>query len=309
MHFAQAEGPRGFIWRYALAYILATALMGGIAFWLFQPLLGLIWNAIFQAAQGTSESEIEAIFTREITLMVGRIVFGYIAMMLLGILFWAVFEAAIQRRYVREDGFRIGLGADEIRVFVVGLMWLVFGIVSYILTGIVAAVLMGILLSISNNWMALGIGFPAVFLASALAWAYFAVRLSPASAMTVRDRRIQFLNAWGATRGRVLPLFFAVVVLAVICWIIFMIFYTLGAAALIGTFVAVIGNPEVIEQNPARVFQFILTGQFIAPFIGFYVVILLIQGICFYIWSGPAALAAKTDLRGGGTAQAPDVVL
>ena len=40
---------------------------------------------------------------------------------------------------------------------------------------------------------------------------------------------------------------------------------------------------------------------------GFYFVMLILQGILFYVWAGPAALAAKTDPRGGGVAQAPDV--
>jgi len=83
----------------------------------------------------------------------------------------------------------------------------------------------------------------------------------------------------------------------------------IGAAALFATFFAMIGDVSRLDENPEQIFSLILNGGILYPFIGFYVVMLLFQGLVFYIWAGPAALAAKTDPRGGGTAQAPDAFI
>jgi hypothetical protein len=307
MHFAQTDGPRGFLWKYALTYLAATVLMAGIAYLLFQPVAGALFDAMVKAAQGAGDSEIEATLTRELTSLAGRIVMSYISLLILGALFWAVFEASIQRRYVREEGFRIGLGGDELRLLVVGLLWVMFMIASFILTMILTAVLAGFLTISTDQPVVLGVGVPAIALLPAMAWVYFAVRLAPASAMTIRDRKIHFLGAWGATKRRAIPLFFSYLVLSIVFWVVFIIAYMAGAAAMVGTFFAMAGDPQALENDPVRLIGYIMQGRFLFPLIGFYAVMLLMQGLFFYVWSGPAALAAKTDPRGGGITQAPDV--
>ena len=52
LHFAQARGPGGFIWKYALSYLIAVLLMGGLAYLLFQPLIGLFTDVLLQVARG-----------------------------------------------------------------------------------------------------------------------------------------------------------------------------------------------------------------------------------------------------------------
>ena len=117
LHFAQARGPGGFIWKYALSYLIAVLLMGGLAYLLFQPLIGLFTDVLLQVARGAmTGDDVEVVITREITGMAGRIIFSYIGLLLLTALVWSMFEAAIQRRYVREEGFSIGVGADEFRL-------------------------------------------------------------------------------------------------------------------------------------------------------------------------------------------------
>jgi|TARA_B100000678_G_scaffold68417_1_gene56128 hypothetical protein len=308
-HFARASGPGGFIWKYALTYLAGVTLMAGLAYFLFQPLIKVAFDTALRAAQGLiAGEEVEIILTREVTGMVGRIAFSWILLIILGVLFWVVFEAAIHRRYVREEGFRLSLGGDELRLLLVGLLWFVFFIISYLLSLILAGILIAIFVTIGDGeTFFLGLGFPAVFLVTGLAWAYVAVRLSPASALTVRDRRVHFFHAWGASRGRVLPLFFAYAILAVAFWFIFTIAYSAGAAALVATLMSNFNDIDQMEANPAEVLMFFLKAEFLAPAIGTYVVLLMLQGLFFYVWAGPAGLAAKTDPRGGGTAQAPDV--
>ena len=64
-----------------------------------------------------------------------------------------------------------------------------------------------------------------------------------------------------------------------------------------------VGDLNSLEDNPEEIFLLLLDGTLIYPFLGFYFVMLILQGILFYVWAGPAALAAKTDPRGGGVAQ------
>ena len=309
LHFAQARGPGGFIWKYALAYLLAVLLMGGLAYVLFQPLIGLFTNVLLQVAQeAMSGDDIEVVMTREISGMAGRIVFSYIGLLLLTALVWSMFEAAIQRRYVREEGFSIGIGADEFRLLLVALMWLLFNIVGYLASAIIAAILGAVIMGLGGGEnFALGFSFPIVFLLAAFGWLYCTIRLAPAAGLTIRDSRLQFLNAWGASRGRFLPLFFAYVFLGIIFWIVFTVLYSGGAAATFSIFMANFGSIEQIEANPAELIFFVLQGRFIASVVGIYAVLLTINGLLAYVWAGPASLAAKTDPRGGGIAQAPDV--
>jgi hypothetical protein len=248
------------------------------------------------------------VLTREISGMAGRIVFSYIGLLLLTALVWSMFEAAIQRRYVREEGFSIGIGADEFRLLLVALMWFLFNIVGYLASAIIAGLLGAMIMSIGGGeTYALGFSVPIVFLLAAFGWLYCTVRLSPAAGLTVRDKRLQFLNAWGASRGRFLPLFFAYVFLGIIFWIVFTVLYSGGAAATFSIFMANFGSIEQIEANPAELIFFVLQGRFIASVVGIYAVLLTINGLLAYVWAGPASLAAKTDPRGGGIAQAPDV--
>ena len=169
LHFAQARGPGGFIWKYALSYLIAVLLMGGLAYLLFQPLIGLFTDVLLQVARGAmTGDDVEVVITREITGMAGRIIFSYIGLLLLTALVWSMFEAAIQRRYVREEGFSIGVGADEFRLLLVAVMWVLFNIVGYLASAIIAGILGAIIMSIGGGEnYALGFSFPIVFLLAA----------------------------------------------------------------------------------------------------------------------------------------------
>ena len=311
LHFARADGPGGFVWKYLLAYILATFLMVGIGYVLFSPLINIWWDVIGDVSRGMSESEMETILVRRVTEIVGWLVFSYILMLILGLVFWAIFEAAIQRRYVREEGFRIGLGGDELRLLVVGLIWAVFVIVCYFLSFLVGGLVAGLLFGAFNNAAFFGFGMFLSLLATWLVWAWLAIRLAPAAAMTIRDRKIAFFDAWGATRGRFWTLFGSYLVLAVLIFIVWTVMYMVIGA---GIAASVYANFAEIEQaqaqgDPAAMIAAILNFDIIGALLAGYVVIILMQGLLLYVWAGPAALAAKTDPRGGGVAQAPDAFL
>ena len=311
LHFARADGPGGFVWKYLLTYVLATLLMVGIGFVLFRPLISIWWDVVMDVSRGMSEAEMEAILVRRMTEIIGWVVFSYILMLLLGVVFWAIFEAAIQRRYVREEGFRLGFGGDELRLIVIGLMWAVFMVVAYILSLLVTGILSGLVFASmgggANSAAFLGLGFFLFMLMSWLVWAYFAIRLSPAAAMTIRDRKIAFFDAWGATRGRFWTLFGAFIVLAILIGLVWMFMYMIIGAGLGASVYANFAEIEQAQDDPVALIGALLTFDIVGTVLAAYVIMIVMQGLFLYVWAGPAALAAKTDPRGGGTAQAPDV--
>ncbi|MEQ8556674.1 MAG: hypothetical protein RIB03_00015 [Henriciella sp.] len=314
LHFAKTEGPRGFLWKYLLAYLFGALCLMAISYLLFRPLINMAMSAIFEIiSAGMSEPEadqmIEALVARRATEIAGWIVMGNISMLVLGVLFWAVFEAAVQRRLVRDEGFSLQIGADEFRLMLIGLIW--FGLA---VTGQIVSIIF-ILVSTASLVYALDNpagGAIAVLGCLALVsgiWIWIGVRLAPASAMTIRDGKIAFFDAWHATKGRFWPLFGAYVVLAIFIAVLsYFTFYVVGTSVAAAVMENIARFERAVEaQNPFALLSAILHFDILAPLIGGGVFWILMQGFFFYVWAGPAALAAKTDPRGGGVAQAPDV--
>lgn len=307
LHFARTEGPGGFVWKYLIAYAVGAVALAGIAYALFRPFFNMVIGVVMSAASSRNEAELEAILARRITEFAGWLVFSYLFLILLGILFWAVFEAAVQRRYVRDEGFRLQIGGDELRLLVVGLIWFVFMLACQIATFTVVTVATGSAMYALDDERLGAAVFAGIFFLTSLVWLWLVVRLAPASAMTIRDRRIKFFDAWGATRGRFWAMLGAYVVLAIIMW-----FAAVFTWFVIGTGVvsALAGQAAAFERasdNPLAVFNLIMSFDVLGPLAMGYLGVLLLQGFFIFMWAGPAALAAKTDPRGGGITQAPDV--
>lgn len=140
----------------------------------------------------------------------------YIAVSLLSLVLYAAYEAACLRWLVRgERGglFGLTLGADTWRVFACYFVWLALALGFAVL---VVGVYIG--LNAASNAvpvLRLGVVFLAALMPLALAALLFwgAVRLSPASAVSIAQRRFAFFDAWKATRQRFWELLGAFVIL------------------------------------------------------------------------------------------------
>ncbi|MEO0608290.1 MAG: hypothetical protein AAFY82_08655 [Pseudomonadota bacterium] len=202
-HFAKAEGPSGFLFKYLLAYGIGVIVMAVLSFFALEPLLAGYMRAFAAIVQGASEPEIQRLLTETIVGDLGRLGLGYLFMLVIYAAFWASLESAVLRRYVREEGFSLGWGGDEWRMLAIGLIWIAAIIVAYLAMIIGMLVLVAPVAMIVQDNPALGILWTtAVIIALGCVWIYFAVKLSPAGAVTVRDRKITFFGAWGATNGR-----------------------------------------------------------------------------------------------------------
>ncbi|MEL6860208.1 MAG: hypothetical protein AAGL11_00080 [Pseudomonadota bacterium] len=299
-HFARAEGPSGFIPKYLLTYAIGVALIGALSFFALQPLIDGYIQAFAMIAQGASEARVAREIEDVLANNLGRIGLGYLAIMLAYAVFWAMMESAVLRRYVREEGFSIGWGGDEWRMLAVGLMWLVAFIVAYIAFVIAVAIAMVPLASsVQNDPGPIILIVVALVLALMFAWAFVAVKLSPAGAMTIRDRSVTFFGAWGATKGRFWPMLGAFVILGLILYVGILILYFIGAFAVMGS---VMGNVNVSngEVDPNDVIAAFSSPAVWGPIALIYFMMLVYQGVWQYAWAGVPSLAAKTDPRTGG---------
>ena len=309
LHFARSDGPGGFLWKYLASYLAVAVCLTALSYALFQPLFGIWFSILVEAMGGASDAEIEAILARRAVEIVGWIVFGYLLMLILGVMFWAVFEAAAQRRLVRDEGFSLRIGGDEFRLILVGLIWVGLGLAAQIFSIIFIAISTASLVYALDNP---GGGAIAVLLCMALLtglWIWIGVRLAPASAMTVRDGRVTFFDAWNVTRGRFWTLLGSYLVLAIIVvTMATLTWYFIGT----GVAAAIMANIERFQtaidaENPLMLLSALMQFDILAPIIGGWMFWVMVQGPITFMWAGPAALAAKTDPRGGGVAQAPDV--
>ena len=307
LHFAKADGPRGFLWKYLASYACLAISIALLGYVLFRPFLTIWFEMLVDYSSALSEAEREVILMRRVTEIAGRLVFSQLLLMLLGVLFWAVFEAALQRRYVREEGFRLRLGGDEFRLILVGLIWMICGaaasVVSLFLIGASTA---SLVMALDNP---VG-GALVIMLAGSMIgffWLWIVIRLAPASAMTVRDRKLSFFNAWGATRGRFWSLLGAYIILAIIVFFIVTVAYFILGTAVAASIWANMERFVAAQDNPLALFNAVMQFDILGPLILSWVGWIMLQGLIQYMWAGPAALAAKTDPRGGGVAQAPEV--
>lgn len=294
MHFVRTEAPGGFFWKFLLAYVLLYGVIAAILFAVVGgPFLTMMQMSIENPGRQMSDEEaMQFLGAMGLLYLVALPLFGLV---------WAMLEASLQRRYVRLEGFSLRIGGDELRVLAVGLFWILLFIGLYIAMVIVIAIPIGILAAASGGnaggAVAAGIlGFVA-FIAGFGGMIFVMIRLSPAAAITVRDRKITFFGAWGATKNRFWPLLGAFFIMFLVAMLAYAAIQIVMGAAMAG---AMISNAEALESGDvAAVFTSpgMLFGFGIAM-IGY----VFIQAGVQFVAAGIPAHAANTDPRGGGLA-------
>lgn len=299
-HFARTDGPPGFLPKYLAAYAIGIVIIAVISFFLLQPLFAAYMQMFTMVAQGASESQIERMFGEALLGNFGRLGLGYLLMLLVYAAFWAMMESAVLRRYVREEGFSIGWGADEWRMLAVGLIWMVAFMVAYLVFILATVVLIAPLGAVSDGGVALlGLWMFVVVFALLFVWLFLAVKLSPAGAMTIRDQKVTFFSAWGASKGRFWPMLGAFVVLGLILYVAIIVLYMIGAFTVFG---AVMSGVDLNsgEADPDQMMAAFSSPGLWIPIAVMYFAVLVYQGFWQYAWAGIPSLVATTDPRTGG---------
>jgi hypothetical protein len=284
-HFNKTEGPKGFLWKFALAYALCAIVVQGLSMYLMAPLYGAAFNPVVME----DPDMMDQVMLKNI----GRFALAYLVAMVTGILLWMMFEASSQRRYMRAEGFSLKLGADEGRLLVVGLFWIGLMILLYI--GMFVLMMVPMIIGAvagSDGAMAAGAVAVIVMLAYVVFAIWVTVRFSPAAAMTIRDRKIRFGSAWRVTKGKVWTLIGSWLVLALIMMAIIFVLYLVFAVTAVLSLMPVMQSGS---DDPADVLAAFASPGFIIPVIIFGLVYMGLAGVMMHVFGGPAALAAKTD--------------
>ena len=287
-HFTRVPNPVGFFWKFALAYILVY----GAVFAIVAMIIGPAYLRLFQL---TAENP-DTADPGEVMALMAPIFGGYALATPLILLAWSILEASIQRKYMRHGGFSVGLGADELRIFVVGLL---FGLVLlglYLLAGAIVSVpIVMIALASSSGGDASGaalamvIAIPLFFIMACFIL-FVMVRLSPATALTIRDRKIRFTSAWAVSKGHFWQIFGALLVIGIASGIASQTVQSVLMFGMMGTFFA---NAEAIESGD---FSGLLTSPALwlsLSMIMFFSI--LISAASHFVGAGVPALAARTD--------------
>ena len=130
-----------------------------------------------------------------------------------------------------------------------------------------------------------------------LAYMIFALwlcaRFSPAAALTVRDRKIQFGQAWRVTRGKAWTIVGSWIVLGLILSVVFFVIYLIFVVAIVASLMPMISGLE--SEDPSVVFRALFAPGVLIPGALLLVAMVFLQACGMHIYSGPAALAARTD--------------
>lgn len=291
-HFLRTEGPRGFLLRFALVYAALSLILQLFSLWTQAPVYG-----IYVRAFAENDGDISP-YMDELTAASAGANLASMALLPVSLALWVLFEAASQRRYIRSDGFSLRLGADEGRLAIVGLIWCALLIAGYlalaigaVIPGLIVGAIAGAAVGVVTGALVFVIGLVAAL------WLY--ARLSPASALTIRDNQIRFFEAWNVTKGcgwrlagSYLLLFFGFMILTLVLY-----------AVLIGAAVALVY--PVIEGTPSgQVGDAVLAavGQpsFWAPMTLLLIPVLMIQSTLGHALGGPAALVVRRRTAQGG---------
>ncbi|MCI4644969.1 MAG: hypothetical protein MRY64_09320 [Hyphomonadaceae bacterium] len=297
-HFSKTPSPARFIIKFTLAY----ALFYGLAFALIGALIGPAYIRLFEVMANSPMGEPDP---DEVMGILGPILGGYALAFPLMLLVWAMLEGCVQRQYVRDRGFTLALGGDEWRLIVVGLLYGLVFFALYIGFAIVVFVPVGIIgaaaASGGGDGAAVLAGLVAVVLgiAAFCAMIFIMVRLSPAAAMTVRDRKIQFAAAWGASKGRFWQMFGAYAVIYIVSAIAGQVLQLVLVFGLMG---AIIPNVQALEAGD---FSGVVTSPTLWISLGLMLIgYAVLYAATHFVSAGVPALVAKTDPNWAGDGSA-----
>lgn len=290
-HFTKTGGPRGFLLPFMLSYAALGLVSQAMSLWIQRDVYAVYVRMVIEGGDITS-------YTDELNRASMQANLGTLLMLPVAFLFWVVFEAASQRRYMRGEGFRLQVGADEGRLAVVALVWCALFVAFYL--GLIITMLVPLGIGMLTGGAAVAVVLMIVCVFGALAvMLWLVARLSPAAALTIRDRQIRVFEAWAVTRGKGGQLFLAYLILMIAIGLIQMIGY--GFLFLIGYLMFA---PQIDggSLSADAVLAMMAGPGFLGPMMALGFGMLMMVAATAHIFGGPAALAARTDPGWSGEA-------
>lgn len=296
MHIARTDAPRGFLPKFALSYLLAAILIGGLTLVIMRPLIELYVGMFTAIGSGALDANDDAAVGQymidNINGMTQTMGLAFLLLLPAMLAIWAIFEASIQRHYIRQDTFRLRLGNDEWRLMAVGLVVYLLLFVVLFVSMIPMGTLVGIATSSGDPNMAiLGVAVGYILMIAILLW--YVVKISAASALTIRDERVRIFESFRVTKGRFWPIFFALLIIWIAFYILQTMIYGMGIFAVMAQFSELLtggADPELAE-----VMAQLRAPGVVGTMAAFFALLTLSYGLSMILLAGPGALAALND--------------
>ncbi|MCF6221769.1 MAG: hypothetical protein L3J65_11720 [Robiginitomaculum sp.] len=308
MPFQSGDGSAGFVFKLAIFY----AVMMTVLIFLFGKLMMGSFVEFMQVAaaleaEPSNDDEMEAVM--RMFGMMGKMFLPIMLIVVGGWVIWAMVEAALFRRILREDEdgasaslFPWRLGMDEVRVMfcrlIVGLVG--FAIVS-LLYFVLIVVIIGTVAGGSQSG-ALGaiiglLGFLGVVAAFAL-FAFITIRLVPASALSIAEDRFALGEVWPVTKGRFWPILGSYAVIGLAGLIVSQVLQTILMMAFMGSFMSMIPDLEKMggmqpDESIAQIIDMITQPSMLAGMAVAMVLYYVFEALWYMHFAGVSAHAVN----------------
>lgn len=301
----RAAHVRTFPWFFALAFATVCTALSGLAMFLMKDTIFGFFDQMTALASSDAASEEEVV--REVFGTMFSLMRDMAPLMILGTLVswvvWSIFETASQRRYIRDEPFSLGFGADELRMMGTSFFWFLMQAVLFLLPVVAMFSIFGSMMSFLDGSITED-EFTRAIMGSALIaplsmlflfplYVFLATRFSPCFGLTVKDRKIAFREAWAVSRGRFWPILGAYLIIAIVGGM---------AAGAVASVAQIILMPAMMNANflydDVPDFRSLMTPGFVVAALVYTFVRYFMSGLLMHFADGPAAFAARHDPRG-----------
>ena len=297
----RAAHARAFPWKYALAFAVVSTVLSAVFAWVVKDTLFGFIRSVEQLDQSGIDDP--AIIFRAMFNMFGSLIPTAVIASLVSLVVWAIFMTATQRRYIRDEDFSIRFGPDELRMMGAGFVWFAALSVVYIVPLLVMLPVFGLITDfyhgdITEEQMAMSMlgraGIVSVFFLVTLpVYVFFATRFSPVFAMTFKEGKITFGDAWIASRGRFWPILGAYLIIAIVGGMAVGFASTILEMLVTPVWVNSLGVVDDVSDLESLFTPAVIAGLLVYTFIRYF-----LSGLLMHFVNGPAAFAARHDPRG-----------
>ena len=294
LHYGRSDAPKGFFWKYGLSYVLAGIFMGGVTLVMMRPMIEVyieMFTLLDDNGGVANEEAINALFMERMDSFSRSSLLMFVVLLPLSLGLWAMFEASLQRHYIRKESFRLRFGNDEGRLMAVGLVVGLLFVVAIFASMIPMGVIVGIAAS-SGSPMAAIIGMIAGYGILLFAMLWYAARISAASALTIRDEKVRIFESFRVTKGRTLPIMGVLLIIWVVYYIVQTIIYASGIFAVIAQ-IADLVTSDAPESG--EIMAQLQTPAVVGTIAAFTAVLMFTYGLTLIFLGGPGALAVLND--------------
>jgi hypothetical protein len=287
---------------------IGSVINGGFRLFREQPLAVLAWGILYGVLTAASTVWLPTIMRAQMgeqlaggspaSFLMWMIPF-YLAMILIGLVMTAAAFRAVMLPEARAAAF-LRFGGDELRLFVVALVWVAINLVLYVVMVLLLAMIVASVIAGSGG-SSVGLAgvLGAVIALPILALMIFIhIRLSPAIPLTLLRRKIIIGDAWRLTKGHFWVLFTGYLVVV----LMLALAYALVVAVTMGSYFATLAgggfSPQSVELANQYRFEQMAT---ITPWTVFgWVLSALYGAVAYALWAGSVGTATQ-DLLGLNT--------